>query len=316
MEDLIVQSHDLCKSFGDNVALDHVDLSIPRGKIFGLLGPNGAGKTTLIRIITQILEPDSGAIHFNGKPLSPANIYDIGYMPEERGLYKKMKVGEQLVYLARLRNMSLAEAKARIHHWLDKLEIGDWWNKKVEELSKGMQQKIQFISTVLHEPQLLILDEPFSGLDPVNTNLIKNEIRELHDRGISIIFSTHRMEQVEEVCEDIVLINSGKIILQGSVRNIREKFKDNHYLIQYEGTIGENQLPEGFLLIDRKDDTLTFELAEGQTANSLMRALLNHGVDIHGLTEMLPGLNEIFIQQVDGRHGGNSVQAMKKDTAG
>ena len=295
----IIHSEGLYKAFGDNVALNRIDLSIPSGKIFGLLGPNGAGKTTFIRIITQILDPDSGTVYFDGKPISSSHIYDIGYMPEERGLYKKMKVGEQLVYLARLKNLSAKDATERIKYWLDRLEISDWWDKKVEELSKGMQQKIQFIATVMHQPSLLILDEPFSGLDPVNTNLIKREIEALHNDGTSIIFSTHRMEQVEEICEEIVLINQGKIMLNGSVSAIKDRFKLNHYQIQFEGTVSEDQLPESFVLIERSQKTLTFKLEEGQNANALIRSLLNHQVEIHGVKEILPSLNEIFIRQID-----------------
>lgn len=299
MPSSIIHTESLYKAFGANVALNRIDLQIPKDRIFGLLGPNGAGKTTLIRIITQILDPDSGQVYFNGKPISSTNIYDIGYMPEERGLYKKMKVGEQLLYLARLKNLKPREAKDRIHYWFERLGIDDWWNKKVEELSKGMQQKIQFISTVLHDPQLLILDEPFSGLDPVNTNLIKREIAELHERGTSIIFSTHRMEQVEEICEDIVLINKGSILLDGAVDEVRHRFKKHHYEIIYEGAFEASHEPEGFDLIDRKPGKLTFKLAEDQNANELMRALLNKQVDIHGVKEILPSLNEIFIEQVE-----------------
>ena len=294
----IIQSQGLYKAFGDNIALNGIDLQIPKGRIFGLLGPNGAGKTTLIRIITQILDADSGTVLFNGQPISADHIYDIGYMPEERGLYKKMRVGEQLTYLARLKNLSAKDAKARILYWMDRLDITDWWNKKIEELSKGMQQKIQFVATVLHDPKLLILDEPFSGLDPINANLIKNEISKLHENGTSIIFSTHRMEQVEEICQDIVLINDGNIIIDGTVAGIREKFKKNHYLITFEGEVNGQSLPSHFKLIEQQENTLTFELREDQNANALMRELLNHEVDIHGVTEILPGLDEIFIQQV------------------
>jgi ABC-2 type transport system ATP-binding protein len=301
MQEYIIQSRGLYKAFGDNVALNHIDIRIPKGKIFGMLGPNGAGKTTLIRIITQIFEPDGGEVLFDGKPISSDQIYDIGYMPEERGLYKKMKVGEQLVYLAQLKNMTIREAKEKIRYWMERLDIMDWWNKKVEELSKGMQQKIQFVATVLHNPSLLILDEPFSGLDPINANLIKNEIRELNEAGTTIIFSTHRMEQVEEICEDIVLIDHGNIILDGSVAGIREQFKKNHYHILYEGSLEQVTLPADFKLIEQGRGTMTFELREDQNANALMRSLLDHKIDIHGVTEILPGLNEIFIQQVEAK---------------
>ena len=298
MQDYIVKAEKLSKSFDKNVALKAIDITIPKGKIFGLLGPNGAGKTTFIRLITQIFGPDSGQLFFDGKSISKSNIYDIGYMPEERGLYKKMRVGEQLVYLSQLRNLSAKEAKTRIKYWFEKFEIEDWWTKKVEELSKGMQQKIQFVATVIHDPKLLILDEPFSGLDPINTNLITNEIKELQKKGTSIIFSTHRMEQVEQICEDIVLINKGNIVLDGSVTNIKNKFKANHYLIQFEGELDDQSIPNGFKLLDQTEKTLKFELANNQNSNELIRALINHHVEIHGVTEILPSLNEIFISEV------------------
>lgn len=298
MQDHIVKAEKLAKTFDKNVALNSIDLNIPKGKIFGLLGPNGAGKTTFIRLITQIFSPDSGQLYFDGQPLSKSNIYDIGYMPEERGLYKKMKVGEQLVYLSQLRNLSAKEARHRIKHWFEKFEIEDWWTKKVEELSKGMQQKIQFVATVIHDPKLLILDEPFSGLDPVNTNLITNEINELQKKGTSIVFSTHRMEQVEQICEDIVLINKGNIVLEGSVADIKHQFKVNHYLIQFEGQLTPENIPGGFKLLDQQEKTLKFELTPHQNSNELIRALINHQVEIHGVTEILPSLNEIFISEV------------------
>ncbi|MCB0501057.1 MAG: ATP-binding cassette domain-containing protein [Bacteroidetes bacterium] len=298
MQDHIVKAEKLAKTFDKNVALNSIDLNIPKGKIFGLLGPNGAGKTTFIRLITQIFSPDSGQLFFDGQPLSKSNIYDIGYMPEERGLYKKMKVGEQLVYLSQLRNLSAKEARNRIKHWFEKFEIEDWWTKKVEELSKGMQQKIQFVATVIHDPKLLILDEPFSGLDPVNTNLITNEINELQKKGTSIVFSTHRMEQVEQICEDIVLINKGNIVLEGSVADIKNQFKANHYLIQFEGQLTPENIPRGFKLLDQQEKTLKFELTDHQNSNELIRALINHQVEIHGVTEILPSLNEIFINEV------------------
>lgn len=301
MDNVIIKTEQLYKAFEKNVALNGIDISIPKDKIFGLLGPNGAGKTTFIRIITQIFGPDSGTIYFDGQPLSKANIYDIGYMPEERGLYKKMKVGEQLVYLARLRNLSAKEAKRRLKHWFEKFEIEDWWTKKVEELSKGMQQKIQFIATVIHEPKLLILDEPFSGLDPVNTNLITKEIYELHEQGTSIIFSTHRMEQVEQICEEIVLINKGNIILNGEVAEIKQQFKHNHYQINFVGALEETTLPTDFQLLEHKDNNLVFELTAEQNPNELIKALLNSGIEIHGVQEILPTLNEIFIKQVENK---------------
>jgi len=298
MKDAIIQIRDLYKAFNTNIALNRIDLDIPRGKMYGLLGPNGAGKTTLIRIITQILEPDEGQITFDGKPLSSNDVYKIGYMPEERGLYKKMRVGEQLLYLARLKDLSAKEARSKIDHWMNRLDILDWKSKKVEELSKGMQQKIQFVATVLHEPELLILDEPFSGLDPVNTNLIKEEIRTLQQNGTSIIFSTHRMEQVEAICEDIVLINKGNIVLNGKVDEIKTSFKLNHFEIQYEGELSDQQIPSGFEVLEKTDKTLKFRLDNDQNANELIRTLIDRKVEIHGVSEILPGLNEIFIQQV------------------
>jgi ABC-2 type transport system ATP-binding protein len=232
MSQNLLEIQDVVKQYQAYLAVNHVSFSIPKGKIFGLLGPNGAGKTTLIRMITSITYPDSGKILFDGQPLQEKHSALIGYMPEERGLYKKMKVGEQLLYLARLRGMSEADAKKAILSWFDRLEATGWWNKKVEELSKGMAQKVQFISTVMHSPQLLILDEPFSGLDPVNANLIKDEIYRLHGEGTTILFSTHRMEQVEEICDNIVLVNKGVNILEGEVAEVKQRFKDNLFHIE------------------------------------------------------------------------------------
>lgn len=296
MEAPILKIAQLRKSFNGNPALYGIDLEIARGRMYGLLGPNGAGKTTLIRIITRILEPDSGQVFFGGEPLADRHIARIGYMPEERGLYKKMKVGEQLLYLARLRNLSPREARERIDHWMNKLDIMSWKSKKVEELSKGMGQKVQFVATVMHGPELLILDEPFSGLDPVNSQIIQEEIAELNAAGTTVIFSTHRMEQVEEICEDIVLINRGSAVLEGTVRDIKESHKKHLYRILFEGEPGEP--PPGFGLVEREGKTLTFRLEPGQNANSLIRALINNGTEIHGVTEILPSLHEIFIQHV------------------
>ena len=227
----ILELENIIKSYDKHLAVNEVSFDVPAGSIFGLLGPNGAGKTSLIRIITTITRADAGQVRFNGVPLNSTHPSQIGYMPEERGLYKKMKVGDHLMYLAQLKGLSNKDAKSKIDNWLEKFEIKDWWDKKVEELSKGMQQKIQFISTVVHEPPLLILDEPFSGLDPINTNLIKDEIDQMHHNGISIIFSTHRMEQVEEICEYIVLINQGRNVLQGKVADIKEQFKENLFQV-------------------------------------------------------------------------------------
>ena len=268
-----------------------------QGEIFGLLGPNGAGKTSLIRIITTITRADEGQVLFDGEPLNSFHPTRIGYMPEERGLYKKMKVGEHLLYLAQLKGLSKKAAKQELDHWLNKFGIEDWWNKKVEELSKGMQQKIQFISTVIHKPDLLILDEPFSGLDPINTNLIKDEIDQLHRNGTSIIFSTHRMEQVEEICEHIVLINKGQNVLEGRVEDIKNQFKESLFRIDCSGDLPE-QLPEHLRMVERTDRSVTIQLDEGFDSNELLQYLISEGISIKAYNEILPTLNEIFIRQV------------------
>lgn len=290
----------ISKSFQNNLALQDVSLSLEKNKIYGLLGPNGAGKTTLIRNITQIFFPDAGQIFFNGEKLSEKHQNQIGYMPEERGLYKKMKVGEQLLYFAQLRDFSKAEAEQKINYWLKKLDIESWRNKTIEELSKGMQQKIQFVATILHEPTLLILDEPFSGLDPINAELIKNEIFELHQKGTTIIFSTHRMENVEEICEDIFLINKGKIILDGNVQTIKQQFKK--HLIRVE-TNGADLLNDSILsqtdITEQADTHLIFKLKENQKANDILKVLLQNNIEISGMTEILPTIHEIFIQSVN-----------------
>jgi ABC-2 type transport system ATP-binding protein len=298
--DEILRLESVVKTYGKHTAVDAVSFSVPKGAIFGLLGPNGAGKTSLIRIITTITRADSGRVFLGGEPLHSGHPEQIGYMPEERGLYKKMKVGEHLIYLARLKGLSLADAQSEIKRWMDKFEIGDWWDKKVEELSKGMQQKIQFIATVVHRPSLLILDEPFSGLDPINTNLIKEEIRELRREGASIIFSTHRMEQVEEICEEIVLINQGRNVLEGEVRQIREDFKENLFRIEYSGALPE--LPETCQIASREDGLLTVRLSAGAESDKLLLHLLQKGVHISAFREILPSLNQIFIKQVEETH--------------
>jgi ABC-2 type transport system ATP-binding protein len=295
---IVLQLEDVVKAYEKHLAVDKVSFEVPSGSIFGLLGPNGAGKTTLIRIITTIIRADSGRISFNGETLNSNHPSQIGYMPEERGLYKKMKVGDHLVYLARLKGLSKAQAKEKINYWLEKFEITDWWSKKVNELSKGMQQKIQFISTVVHEPELLILDEPFSGLDPINTNLIKSEIRHLQENGTSIIFSTHRMEQVEEICEHIVLINQGKNVLEGKVNDIKNTYKQNIFQLEYEGTIPENIL-EGLSIVEKANGKLRIQLEEGQNSNALLNQFLQQGIKIMSFNEILPSLNEIFIRQVE-----------------
>ncbi|MEQ8415207.1 MAG: ABC transporter ATP-binding protein [Imperialibacter sp.] len=300
---ILVTEH-IHKSFGDFKALDDVSITIPENTIFGLLGPNGAGKTTLIRIITQILMADQGKVMFHGRPLELEDVHRIGYLPEERGLYKKMKVGEQLLYLAQLKGMSKAEASKKIKAWMEKFDIISWWGKNVEDLSKGMAQKVQFIATVLHEPSLIILDEPFSGFDPVNANLIRDEILEMKKKGITIIFSTHRMESVEELCDHIALINKSKKILEGPKKDIKETYKSNTFNVLHHGKV--NGLPADF-------DTLSTEEVEGAIhstiqiksalgPNDLLKALISQ-VEVHEFVEKIPSMNEIFIQKVqEGGH--------------
>jgi ABC-2 type transport system ATP-binding protein len=290
----------LKKYFATQKAVDDISFTINQGSIFGLLGPNGAGKTTLLRMITGIFYPDSGEVVFNGKKFdSLSDFRNIGYMPEERGLYKKMKIGEQAVYLARLKGLSHAEATQKVKEWFVKFEMQSWWNKKVEDLSKGMSQKLQFVTTVLHEPKLIILDEPFSGLDPVNANLIKDEIFKLAKSGSTIIFSTHRMEQVEEICDHIVLINKGKKILDGSVNGIKQDFKKNIY------QVGAAVLPEQlmtyiFEVVKHESNQVLIRLQHEATPNDVLKHFINQGVAIHSFNEVLPSLNDIFIQLVEG----------------
>jgi ABC-2 type transport system ATP-binding protein len=293
----VLRIENVTKSYDKNVAVNDVSFEMPQGSIFGLLGPNGAGKTSLIRIITTITGADKGNVYLNDEKLNSRHPEQIGYMPEERGLYKKMKVGEHLMYLARLKGLSKAEAKNEINHWFEKFGIEDWWNKKVEELSKGMQQKIQFIATIIHKPKLLILDEPFSGLDPINTNLIKDEIDELHRNGTSIIFSTHRMEQVEKICERIVLINEGRNVLEGKVKDIKDQFKENIFNIEFEGELPAN-ISEMAEIVNQKGQSITVKLEEGVNSNDLLRSLISQGIHLTAFHEILPSLNEIFIKQV------------------
>ena len=293
----ILTLENVVKTYANNRAVDEVSFSVTPGTIFGLLGPNGAGKTSIIRIITTITKADSGAVYFNGEKLNQKHPSQIGYMPEERGLYKKMKVGNHLMYLARLKDMDKKTAKSALMEWFEKFEITDWWDKKVEELSKGMQQKIQFIATVVHRPKLLILDEPFSGLDPINTNLIKDEIDELNNQGTSIIFSTHRMEQVEEICEHIVLINRGKNVLDGNVRAIKDQYKDNLFRIDYEGQIPESILQK-LNIIKNKKNYIIIKLEEERDSNNVLQILMREGIYIQKFNEILPTLNEIFIKRV------------------
>lgn len=296
----MLELQNLKKYFATQKAVDDISFNIEEGAIFGLLGPNGAGKTTLIRMITGIFFPDSGNIVLDGKKFDPLNdALKIGYMPEERGLYKKMKIGEQAVYLAQLKGLSKSEAMEKIKVWFKRLEMESWWNKKVEDLSKGMSQKLQFVTTVLHEPKLIILDEPFSGLDPVNASLIKDEIYNLAKRGSTIIFSTHRMGEVEEICNHIVLVNLGKKILDGTVQEIKQQFKENKF------SIGSSQLPEditsNIFSIDAKHtDKLTVRINEGFGSNDVLKYFIERNIAVESFNEILPSLNEIFINLVEG----------------
>lgn len=296
----ILELNNLKKYFATQKAVDDISLTVKRGQIFGLLGPNGAGKTTLIRMITGIFYPDEGEIIFDGEKFDPTNdVGRIGYMPEERGLYKKMKIGEQTLYLAQLKGLNKQDALKKIKQWFIRFEMESWWNKKVEDLSKGMSQKLQFVTTVLHEPKLIILDEPFSGLDPVNSNLIKDEIFNLAKNGSTIIFSTHRMEQVEEICDHIALINKGKKILDGTVKEVKQEFKENLY------SIGTEQLPaingvEPFEIIGTKNNSHVVRIKEQSTPNDVLQYLLTQGVTINSFNEILPSLSDIFIKLVEG----------------
>ena len=294
------------KKYGDFTALNNVSITVSKGSIFGLLGPNGAGKTSLIRIINQITLPDSGAIYLDGEALKPHHIMHIGYLPEERGLYKSMKVGEQALYLAQLKGMKYTDAKKKLEHWFEKFEITDWWNKKIQELSKGMAQKIQFIVTVLHNPKLLIFDEPFSGFDPINANLIKDEILKLRDKGASIIFSTHRMESVEEMCDYIALINKSNKILDGKLSKIKQDFKNNEYEV---GLVYKNkeellknitskyQVDIAFQQLESPVINLKIKLKNGESSSDLIR-FLNSKTQINHFAEIIPSANDIFLKAV------------------
>ena len=296
----ILELKNLQKYYATQKAVDDISFSIEKGSIFGLLGPNGAGKTTLLRMITGIFYPDQGEIILDGKRFDPANdIIKIGYMPEERGLYKKMKIGDQALYLAQLKGLSKSEALEKIKFWFKRLEMESWWNKKVEDLSKGMSQKLQFVITVLHEPKLIILDEPFSGLDPVNANLIKDEIYGLAQRGCTVIFSTHRMEQVEEICDHIVLMNLGKKILDGTVANIKQQFKENIYSIKVH-EMPANLSSEAFHVVDQTANLLTVKIKEGNNSNDVLKYFIQNNLTIESFNEVLPSLNEIFINLVEG----------------
>lgn len=294
---MILSIRDVVKRYDKYTAVDHVSFDVPKGSVFGLLGPNGAGKTSLIRMITTITGPDEGSIYLDGEKINARTPEKIGYMPEERGLYKKMKVGEHLLYLAQLKGLTNMQAQQAIDHWLTKFDIKDWWSKKIEDLSKGMQQKIQFIATVVHSPKLLILDEPFTGLDPINTNLIKDEIRQLNEAGTSIIFSTHRMEQVEEMCDFIVLINRGKNVLQGEVQTIKNQYKQHLYRVETREAAPEN-IGEQFPIVRREKNAVTVQLHEGANGNDLLRHFLALNTQILRFEEILPTFNEIFIRRV------------------
>ncbi|MDX1470088.1 MAG: ATP-binding cassette domain-containing protein [Flavobacteriaceae bacterium] len=306
MNDLLV-TESVSKNFGKFQALNKVSINVPEGSIFGLLGPNGAGKTTLIRIINQITMPDTGMVYLDGEPLKPAHIRDIGYLPEERGLYKSMKVGEQAMYLAQLKGLSKLEAKNRLKYWFDKLDIGDWWNKKIQELSKGQAQKIQFVVTVLHRPKLLIFDEPFSGFDPINANIIKDEILQLREEGATVIFSTHRMESVEELCDHIALLHKSKKILEGELTEIKKQFKTNMFEVGLQTTNIDDvtkEIREKFEVFPatfknlHDDLKLNVKLPEDASSNDLL-SFLTSKAEVHHFVEVIPTANDIFIETVN-----------------
>ena len=292
----------IVKQYAGHTALSDVSLEVESGQIFGLLGPNGAGKTSLIRIINQITAPDSGEVYFDGVKLNQSHIDRIGYLPEERGLYKKMEIGEQMIYLARLKGLSRDEAIKRLKFWFEKLEMQSWWNKKIEELSKGMQQKAQFVATILHEPDLIILDEPFSGFDPVNAEIIKDEILELNRKGATILFSTHRMESVEELCNSIALLNKSKKILAGKVRDIKNSYRNATYFVEYTGEKLFFDGSQPFTLVEEKQtdysNLIKIKLVDGHTSNDILKYLIPK-TSINMLQEVIPTMNEIFIEKVN-----------------
>ncbi len=303
----LLEINNVVKKYGEYTALNDVSLTIPKGSVFGLLGPNGAGKTSLIRIINQITLPDSGTILLDGKPLAPNDVEHIGYLPEERGLYKSMKVGEQALYLAQLKGLTKTEAKKRLQYWFDKFDIAAWWDKKIEELSKGMAQKVQFIVTVLHQPKLLIFDEPFSGFDPINAQLIAKEILQLRDEGATIIFSTHRMESVEEMCDYIALINKSNKIIDGKLDDIKRQFRSNTFQIGLKTPNADKAAnflkekyttsPSEYVMLD-EGLTLNVQIPKGESPNNLLAALSNYG-DVQHFLEIVPSANDIFIQAVN-----------------
>ena len=298
----LIKCIDVCKSFGEKIALDHVSVEIPKGKIFGLLGPNGAGKTTLIRIINRITIPNSGEVTFDGRPITQEDVEKIGYLPEERGLYRKMKVGEQAMYFAQLKGMSAREAAVELKKWFVRFGIESWWNKKVEELSKGMAQKVQFITTVVHKPSLLILDEPFSGFDPVNAQIIREEILRLKDEGATIILSTHNMESVEELCDNIALINKSHVVITGGVDEIRHKYGNNNVELIYTSDKTIQSAPGLYTVLSDNGDagrhTAVLSLETGSNGNEVLADLLSRDITINSFKELVPRMNDIFIKLV------------------
>ncbi|MDD7455079.1 MAG: ATP-binding cassette domain-containing protein [Bacteroidales bacterium] len=298
----IIECRDISKTFGEKVALDHVSVNIPEGKIFGLLGPNGAGKTTLIRIINRITIPSGGEVMFNGRPITQEDVRKIGYLPEERGLYKKMQVGDQCMYLAQLKGMSASDARTELKKWFDRFGIQDWWKKKIEELSKGMAQKVQFITTVVHKPSLMILDEPFSGFDPVNAEIIRQEILRLNKEGATIALSTHNMESVEELCDEIALINKSRLVITGGVNDIRKKYGNNNIELEYTGdkvvadadgifTVVSDEVKGG-----KHDAVLALE--PEVTTNQALQAIIGQEIPVSSFRELMPRMNDIFIKLV------------------
>lgn len=302
MSENIIECRNVCKNFGEKVALDNVSVSVPKGGIFGLLGPNGAGKTTLIRIINRITIPNGGEVLFDGRPITQSDVEKIGYLPEERGLYRKMEVGDQAMYLAQLKGMSAAEARKALKEWFVRFGIQDWWKKKVEELSKGMAQKVQFITTVVHKPSLMILDEPFSGFDPVNAELIRKEILRLKDEGATIILSTHNMESVEELCDNIALINKSHLVITGGVNEIRHKYGNNNIELVYTGEDKVKDADGIFKVLSDEDNagrhTAVLTLGENVSSNDALSALLAQDIIVNSFKELIPRMNDIFIKLV------------------
>lgn len=302
MSENIIECRNVCKNFGEKVALDNVSVSVPKGGIFGLLGPNGAGKTTLIRIINRITIPNGGEVLFDGRPITQSDVEKIGYLPEERGLYRKMEVGDQAMYLAQLKGMSAAEARKTLKEWFVRFGIQDWWKKKVEELSKGMAQKVQFITTVVHKPSLMILDEPFSGFDPVNAELIRKEILRLKDEGATIILSTHNMESVEELCDNIALINKSHLVITGGVNEIRHKYGNNNIELVYTGEDKVKDAEGIFKVLSDEDNagrhTAVLTLGENVSSNDALSVLLGQDIIVNSFKELIPRMNDIFIKLV------------------